>query len=268
MRRGSPYLAALAALLVGCAAQLKVQGWRAAPTPLGDARRLTVIKMEGSPSGRERVVRQLVGLAREGGYFTAQDRSDERAGAPAPGEVLLAINVAQLRAQLSERTQDVTQSGIKTEQRERHFIANADLEISAVDAAGTTRVDRKPYAGRAEAQSEEEALEGAARMALFAFLAEVSPVAEERYLQLDEDDEGQRALLAQAKGGELANAIAGLEAYVAGAPDNAPGHYNLGLLLDADGQCARALPHYQRAAQLSGKRLHREAAAGGERRCR
>ncbi len=257
--------AVLLLLGTGCATTLKVSGWRPAPVPVGAARSLQVIRFVGTESGRERVVRQLVTQARAGGHFTAQDRSEDGATQGGGDVLALSLELVDLRATSNAALKDTTEHGVKTERLEGYFVGTAGLRISAADPSGR-EVLSKRYDGRVEAGTEEDALEGAAKMAVFAFLTEVSPVQVDRYVKLDEDDDGQRDLLESAKRGELERAIEGLEAYSARAPENASAHYNLGLLLEAQGAYARALEHFQRAARASGKPLHRDAATACERR--
>jgi tetratricopeptide (TPR) repeat protein len=245
-------LLAVGFVLSACAPRLYVNVLRPAPVNLGAAKRLLVISADGRLDARERVMRELMSQTNGAGYFTVTERPG---GQPAAGEVALSLNVLEYGA-----TPD------PTSEKHTGFIGKVVLAVTATDANGRAVVTGKQYVGNLTGDGgEEDALSASTHLAVAALLDDLTPSFARQAIELDEEDEAQRPIVKLARRGDLKGATAAERELLQGAP-TAAAAFNLGALLDAQGEYGEALQFYDQALQLGSKALYVETRGACARR--
>jgi tetratricopeptide (TPR) repeat protein len=252
---------------------------------IGAARELVLVAGEGRRSAREFIGEALVRGARGQGYFTVTDRSAEglsvrvagqRASveggtlALTPEQAGLRIDVLEWNAQRDvEAIRRLDPAGKESVEEVPVMRGNALLAITLFDPSGRAILAETEYEGWASVAPDaprDQAIEQAACAALASFLQDVTPRSVVQRVRLDDEDEGQEAILATAASGATAQAARDLEAYLAERPNNAAAAYNLAVLREAMGDFQPALELYDRALALGSKDYYVRARAGCARR--
>lgn len=290
----------LGLLCGGCAPTVRVTVLQPAPVNLGQARRLSVVQAEGHPDARVRVLEELLKQIRADGFFSAQDQSAEgmnvrvlgdrvevtggRSPSQTPDEVRLRIDVLDwdarpglrpvTRSEKQEEKDAGAQEGPKPGAREAQrwapvLAAKVVLGVTAFNAQGRALLAGRAYEGRAEApegSAAEPTLRQASKEAVGRLLRDITPRYVVRTLRLDDEDEQQRPIIKLAEGGNVVVAAEELRRYVQTNPLRGSAHYNLAVLLDAQGRYTEALDEYAAALRLSTKAYYVAAKAGCARR--
>lgn len=286
LRKSSLVVLALASTLSsGCATTVSIRSMQPGAVPVGPARELVLLGGEGRRSAREFVGQTLVQQCRTMGYFKLSDRSSEghrvhvagqhatiEGGALAlgPEQAGLWIDVLEWNAARDE--EEVTHSsptGKTVVERVPVMRGNVLLAVTLFDPSGRAFLAETEYEGWASIAPErprEEAIEQAACDALADLLREITPIQVTTRVRLDDEDEGQEAILDTAAAGATAQAARDLEAYVQQNPHSASAAYNLAVLREAQGDFQGALDMYDRALALGGKDYYARARAGCARR--
>lgn len=297
MNRATRWIAAAALIAAsGCSTMpaipgiggksVTVEGVEAALPELGSTRHLVLLEGEGRGSAQQAVFRQIARQARATGYFTVQDRTREG------HEVVIVGRRADLDG--GRRKMPRGQAGVKvaildwrshreaqavTREREdgdtvtevvpfRH--GSVVLEISLFDENGEAHLAQAEFEGFAEGEvsklSRQIVLERAAREAVARFLEAITPRWVASDVPLDVDDPEQQPILETAEAGAIDRAASQATRYVQQNPGSASAHYNLAVLLDAQGDYEQAMAMYDRAVRLGGKAFYAESRAGCARR--
>jgi tetratricopeptide (TPR) repeat protein len=237
-------LLAVGLVLSACAPRLYVNVLRPAPVSLGGAKRLLVTAANGRLDARERVLHELMSQTNGAGYFTVIDRA---AAQPAAGEVALNVSVLEYGA-----TPD------PTSEKHTGFVGKVVLGVTATDATGRALVAGKQYRGNITGGGgEEDALAASTHQAVAALLDDITPSFVRQAIDLDEDDDAQRPIVKLARQGDLKRAVSEERELLQRAP-TAAAAFNLGALLDAQGEYAEALTFYDQALKLGPKELYAE----------
>jgi tetratricopeptide (TPR) repeat protein len=274
---------AFSTLGAGCAPTLSFISYEPGMIEPRGARRFVIVDGEGKVRAREHVA-DILADELHGGWFKVKDRSDERiklvltdkratlvpddARGIGEDDMWLRADVVDWRIGAGV-DQSTTQDG-KTVLTPV-VRAEVVLQLSIADDDGRLLMREQEFAGAAEAPVgpallERDLLEQAARQAVRQFVANVEPRRLSWKLQLDDSDDGQKVIIAGAKDGAIATARKALERYVKRAPNNAAAHYNLAVLLDAQGASRKALDHYDAAIELGAQDFYFAAREGCSRR--
>ena len=272
----------------GCVSMLTLNVLQPAPVNFGAAKRLSVVQSEGRRSAREVLIADLMKQVRSGGYFTGADRSEEGITVKVAGRNVLLTGGAQPQAKdeiyvridvlewtsesgtttISESYTEGTGKEKKTLTRKREVPAHVGkvlLGITASNQKGKALLAEKEYTGASSVEKSKgdaaSATETAGRSALALFLAEITPRTVKKQVRLDDEDAGQKPILAVAKKGNLAQAVTEMTAYRAQNPKNPSAAYNLAVLLDATGDYEAAMPAYTEACSQSTKDFYVTAKA-------
>ncbi|HEX6885917.1 MAG TPA: tetratricopeptide repeat protein [Planctomycetota bacterium] len=269
----------------GCATTVSIRSMQPGAVAVGPARELVLLGGEGRRSAREFVGQALVQQCRTMGYFKLSDQSAEGhsvhvAGHQAsiqngsltlgPEQAGLWIDVLEWNAARDE--EEVTHTsptGKSVVERVPVMRGNALLAVTLFDPSGRAFLAETEYEGWASVRPDaprEEAIEQAARNAIATLLREITPVQITTRVRLDDEDEGQEAILDTASAGATAQAARDLEAYVQQNPHSASAAYNLAVLREALGDFHGALEMYDRALSLGSKDYYSRARAGCARR--
>jgi len=278
-------LALVLPLASGCATTVAIRSMQPGAVAVGPARELVLLGGEGRRSAREFVGQVLVQQCRTMGYFKLTDRSSEGhsvhvAGnhatiqdgslALGPEQAGLWIDVLEWNAARDE--EEITHSsptGKSVVERVPVMRGSVLLAVTLFDPSGRAFLAETEYEGSASVAPDrprEEAIESAACDALADLLREITPVQVTTRVRLDDEDEGQEAILDTASAGATAQAARDLEAYVQQNPHSASAAYNLAVLREALGDFQGALDMYDRALSLGGKDYYSRARAGCARR--
>jgi tetratricopeptide (TPR) repeat protein len=253
--------------LAACAPGLRVKVLEPAQVNLGAANRLSVVQSEGRRSAKEFVLQELAQQARNGGYFQLQDRTEEgislkvagRTGqmmamsgeAPAQSRDEVALRVDVIEWDADRETREVTKN--KKKEKETFYRGKVLLAVSALNASGRAVLAEKEYEASYEDEDEDDALEQAARRAIWGLLSDITPHYADKHIRIDEDDQGQKPILEVAKAGNMDRAIADMRGYLSQNQGNAAAAYNLAVMLDATGHYDEALDLYTKAISMASK---------------
>jgi len=270
-----------AVFAVGCATTVKVTSIEPGAVNLGAAKSLALLQGEGRRSARETVFQDLMNLARTQGYYQITDRTEEGikvtvAGrkvtvdgdkkGPQPGEMYLRIDVLNWDARRDTKEKEVTDAAGKTKTITKVLTTGkASLAVTLFDKDGNAILAEKEYEGRFETEDkdmmEEAVIKSAGTDAIMRLLKDITPRRVVRNVRLDEDDKAQKPMLEAAEKGNIAEAKADLEKYVAANPNNAAAAYNLGVFIEASGDYDAALAKYDQALKLGTKDYYVKARA-------
>lgn len=274
---------ALSTFGAGCAPTLSFISYEPGIIEPRGARRFVIVDGEGKVRAREQVS-DILADELHGGWFKVKDRSEEHiklvltdkratlvpddARGIGEDDMWLRADVVGWRIGAG-----VDQSQTKDGKVVLTPVVRAEvvLQMSIADDDGRVLMREQEFAGAAEAPVgpallERDLLETAARQAVRQFVANVEPHRLAWKLQLDDSDDGQDVILEGAKDGAIATARRALERYVKRNPNNAAAHYNLAVLLDAQGAARKALGHYDEAIDLGARDYYFSAREGCSRR--
>jgi hypothetical protein len=227
--------------VTGCAPKLYVNVLRPAAVNLGPVKKLTVVQTDGRLDARARIVRELIAQANTSGYFTVVEQAG---AAPGPDDIALSLTVLEYTA-----TPD------PSSEKHSMFIGKVVVAVTATDAKGHAFVTAKPYKGNVSSDSgEDDALAASSRMAVTTMLEDFTPAFARQAIELDEEDLTQQPVVELARRGDVKGAIA-REREMIKTP-TAAGAFNLGALLDSQGEYAEALGFYDQAIKLQMKELY------------
>lgn len=297
-------LFSLLLLGLGCAPSAMTTVLQPAPVNIGAARRLAVLQVEGSPDLCPFVVQELINQCFVNVFFTVQDRTGEgltvtvsgsraqvSGGAgPAlkPDEVGLRIEILGASATQEERVvtrswverrvekdaageEKVTSIPHRSAKQGQVLASHVTLGVTLFDASGEALLAGRacegsavtPLEGPADAQARTRAVKQAARSAVARLLADITPRRVQVLLPFDEEDPRQQPTLRIALN-DLGFAIREQRRFAHEHPESASGHYNLGVMLDAQGHYDEALEEYDAAIRLKPQQRYertREACA-------
>jgi hypothetical protein len=286
------YIALLGLLAAGCGpTMLQVRVMEPGEVNFGAARRLSVVETSGRRSAREQLITEIQSQARSAGHWQVTDRTEEGitvkvagrsvnvTGAKTPqgeDEVFLKFEVLEWQSapgtktiseQVSVTKQDpkTGKSYSTTETRQRTVnttIGKALLGVTAADARGRALLAETEYQANGDGASDSAAVASAAKAVVSKFLADVTPRSVVATLRMDDDDKGQKPIIAVAKAGNFVQAADEMRAYLGRNPSNPVAQYNLAVLLDACGKYQEALDLYTQAAQGSNKAFYSQSKAG------
>jgi tetratricopeptide (TPR) repeat protein len=236
----------------GCAPRLYVNVLRPAAVNLGPAKTLAVTQIEGRLDAREVVLRELDAQINATGYFTVSERTD----APVlPGETALRLTVLEYSA-----TPDPASD------KHAGWIGNVALAATLTDTNGRVVMNAKEYRNNSRSDGgQQDALGLTTRMAVSALLEDITPSFVRQAIALDEEDVAQRAIVDRARQGDIKRAIEDERDLLGRAP-TAAAAFNLGALLDSQGEYAEALKLYDQAIQQQMKELYVETRGACARR--
>lgn len=275
-------LLGLSVLGSGCMQMLTIESLEPGPVNIGAARSLVIVAGEGRRSAREAVFGQLVAGARQTGYFTITDRSEEGiqvniAGrtatamgptfVPSPSELYLKIDVIEWDTARDTNTATDAQGRSTTT-----MVTNARvlLAVTLFNAQGIASLAETEYQGGAQSANPNDPqdwlLQQAAGVAVGRLLSDLTPRRVARRVQLDDSEDALKPILDTAVRGNLARAASDLQQYTSMNPNSAAGAYNLAVVLDAMGQYQQAMTWYDRALQLGNKSYYSSARAECARR--
>jgi tetratricopeptide (TPR) repeat protein len=269
------------AVVSGCAPKLYVNVLKPAGVNFGPAKKLSVVESQGRRSARETVIQELVNQARSASYFTVSDRSEEGItvkvagrnvevsggkGPPqSPDEIGLRIDVQEWSANKDTQTQRDAKGNIT--RTYSVYAGKVVLGVTAFAANGKTFIAEKEYKGQFNSEnSEDDAINGAARQAVAMLLGDVTPSYVRQAVQLDDEDQSQKPIIEMARNGDLARATQEERAVVEKNGTSPSALYNLGVMLDAQGLYKEALEFYDRAIKLKSVDLYIDAKAECARR--
>jgi len=284
-RPAAPLLALAASLSFGCTTSMSIRSLEPGAVHVGSTNHLVILAGEGRRSAREFVNMEVLRQSRARGYFSAADRSEEglevrvagRRATVEGGDFALEADQAGLRIDVLEwvgyRDEDEVRG---TDEAGKEYVelvqvlrGNVLLALTLFDATGRAFLAEAEYEGWATGPVDaprEEVIERAAASAVAGFLGDVTPVHVVTRVRLDEEDEGQKPILATARGGAVALAARDMRAYFEAHPMSASAAYNLAVLLEATGDFVAALEMYDTALSLGGKDYYAAARAGCARR--
>ncbi|MEZ5962651.1 MAG: tetratricopeptide repeat protein [Planctomycetota bacterium] len=278
---------ALCTLATSCVTTIPVRSRQPGPVAIGAADQLTLVKGEGRRSAREVVVQEVQQQARANGYFTVQDRSEDPifvrvAGGHVTiddqakqlnGDSVRGVKIDVLEWNGSQGTRDVESKDAKgkvTTQRVDVQVGKVLLAVTLFDTQGRAYLGETEYEGTFETQdmktARDDVVAAAARAAVARLMHDITPVEVVTRVRLDDDDEGQQAIVATAKAGNLAQAARDARTYVEANPNTPSAAYNLAVLLDAMGSYEEALAYYDQALGGSNKDYYTAARAECARR--
>ena len=260
-RAAAPFAAALPVALAACTPSLSVDPWRAPPLDVGRARALVVVAGEGRPRAVDAAVAAVVAEARADGWYDVDGRRD--------GDALtVVVDVTEHYASDSTDTTTVVDAQgaaqttvVVTTTATTRIVAtviapDGDVLADALELEGTAELARDA----SEPVDVDALLDASARVAARGLLDQATPVRTVVDVRLDDEDEGQRPILAQAQEGALQPALAKIRAYAA-AHDVASATYNEGAILDALGRHDEALAAYDAAILRSSKAWYAQTRA-------
>ena len=276
----------LVCVLASCTTTVAIRSTEPGRVFVGPTRHVVILDGQGRRSAREFVNLELIRRARSHGYFTVEDRSDEGfevrvAGRRAyleGGTFSVDSEAAGLRVDVLEwsGTRDreevrvYDQDGVPYYTEVPVMVGQALIAVTMFDRDGHAFLAESEYEGRFVTEDmqmpREEVIEIAAAHAIQNFLDDVTPIEVVTHVRLDEDDEGQEAILSVAKSGSIAQAADDMRRYLDANPGNASAAYNLGVFLEAMGQFQEALDSYDLALQLGYKEMYASARAQCARR--
>jgi tetratricopeptide (TPR) repeat protein len=261
-------VALLALLASACAPRLYVNVLQPAPVNLGPAKKLTVFETQGRKTARDAVLQELQLQARNNGYFTFTDRSEEgitvqftgrnvTLSAPqAPDEVGLRIDVIEWNA---DKEQEQTKDKKGNPALKDHWLGRVLLQITAFNPQGRSFIAEKEYKAQARDDNDEDAaILAAARDAVAALLEDFTPTYVQKEIRLDDEEEAQRPVIDLARSGDTPKAVESEKQLLAKSPNSAVAIFNLAVLLDAQGLYKDALPLYDQAIKLRSKDFYFE----------
>ena len=247
----SAFVAALLAM-TGCAPRLYVNVLRPAPINLGAAKKLAIIATDGRVDARDRIVRELIAQANSSGYFSVADKNGAAAAAD---EIALSLKVLEYSA-----------APEASSEKHPQFLGKVALALTATDGTGRALTTAKEYRGNVTSDSgEDDALAQSTRMAVTAMLEDVTPSFARQAIELDEEDKGQQPIVELARRGDVNGAIARERELLKGHA-TAAAAFNLGALLDSQGEYAEALTLYDESIKLQMKELYVETRGACARR--
>lgn len=284
-----PTLSALAlvCLLTGCQTTIPIRSMQPGPISVGATDHLVLLKGEGRRSAREDVAHEVVNQCRAAGQFSVEDRSEDPifvrvAGGQvqidgdatvlaAPTRAGLKIDVLDLDChEDTESVETVDAEGRRSFRNVRVRRGKALIAVTLFDGHGRAFLAEREYDGQVESRdlqaNREDLQRDAMRMAVMQFLGDITPREVVTHVQLDDEDEGQVAIIETAKAGNIAQAAADAESYANANPRNPAAAYNLAVLLDAMGDFERALTWYDTALRLGTKDFYTTARAQCARR--
>jgi hypothetical protein len=263
--------------LVGCVPRIAITTYAPAKYNLGRANQLSLVQSEGRRSAREFVLAEIASQGRAAGRFTVRDRSEEgitvkvagrivqvSGGSGAPqGEQEIGLRVDVLEWGATPNTTSSTDRNGKTTSTTM-LTGKVMLGVTAFNAAGKAILAETEYPGRFElaqnGTSEDMVIQAAARMAVAQLLADITPVAQTRQVELDNSEEAYKPILETVKAGAMEKAMQDARDYVA-KNNSGPANYNLAVFLDAAGKYEEALATHDKAIALGSKPLYVNARA-------
>lgn len=270
-------LSSAALLGTGCAAKLAIQTLEPAPINLGKSTEIAIVHTEGRRSARETLINEFVKQARERGHFQVVDRSEEGMTAKIAGrnvtieggESGLTDSQWGIRFDVLEWTAD-RESETKTNAEGKSvkvttYTGTVLLGVTIFDGNGKAVAAEKEYEGvysdSDKDASKDSVTDAAATVVVNKVLADITPKPVTRRVQLDEDDEAQKPIIATAQNGSIAQAAADMKTYFESNPNNAGAAYNLAVFTDAMGDYDEALALYDKALSLGNKDFYSSARA-------
>jgi hypothetical protein len=260
---------ALGAALVGCAPTLVVTRAHA-PVVDADSIRRVAVQVKGSPS----LVRGLKetlsrSLAETGRFELVPVQEDGTPQGPIDGWVRAEAEQASVSGGQSGRT---LQHGAAQSDTETRVIVEVAFELVKTD--GTVMAKRRhdamksaagprtdPLAARVfQDATEERLVRDATDECVREFVKELVPAERTDRFELV-DDGALKEPVQRALAGDRAGAQAAIESHLTLHPDDAAAHYDLGVLLEAQGELDSARRHYERATALAKKPLYEKALA-------
>lgn len=259
----------LGAALAGCAPTLVVTRARAPVVEAGALRRVAV-QVKGSPSLARGLKEMLTrSLAETGRFELVPVQDDGTPQGPLDGWVRADVEQASVSGSQAGRA---LEHGAPPSDTETRVIVEVAFEL--VKADGTVVAKRRhdamksaagpradPLAARVfQDATEERLLRDATDECVREFVKELVPAERTDRFELV-DDGALKEPVQKALAGDRAGAQAALESHLTLHPDDAAAHYDLGVLLEAQGELDSARRHYERATALAKKPLYEKALA-------
>lgn len=268
-------------LFTACTSSLPIKTLEPGAVNLGATKQLDIVSGEGRRSARETVYNKIIEQARQRGYYTVADRSEEgievkiagrnvtlEGGEKGIDEGVVGLRIDVLEWDSKQKTETVTKTdskGREYSQDVRLIEGEVVLAVTAFDKDGKTYTAEKEYVGKYQSSdrntSEDTAIDAAAGDAVRRLLADITPREVTRKVRLDDDEEAMKPFIETAQAGNIAQAITDLKAYRESNPNSSAAAYNLAVLTDASGDYDAALALYDQAMSLGNKDFYSPARA-------
>lgn len=286
-----PYLTAFTALAVlfteSCAPGISLTRVRPAPHNLGAARRVAVLELVGPPEALGVVWAEMSQQIVGGGWFqlyasppamhtallsvdpALEGVESTRPAVPVSADLFIVAHVTRWDYDEARSTEKTREDGKEVHRHFRQGHAGTGLDVQLIDAA-TGRIVYSREVGASEYGPKYEAGHGstnpadllrrACAAAVGDFLGTVTPRTTVEKMVLDDSEKSLEEGVALCKSGQLEAAMRSFQRVLDESHATSAGAtYNLGVLLEAQGEHAKAEERYRQAIGLQPKDIYRDA---------
>lgn len=255
-----------------------VRQLEAAQYNVGATPEVAVVEVEGGRRDlQDAVVEALIKSSREGGFFIVEDRKAEgirfdiRDGQPlltgkqvSTGENDVFVKVTVLDSYAEDGyKRETRKTGLFNSEEEIVEVVETKMLVAfTVMTADELLMDQKEYMGTAKWRLGEQPSDKrtrydyAAAEAARLFLDDITPRYAEAKIKMDNSDEAQLEIIKSVGKGRAKEAEPLLRQYVAQHPNSASAWYNLGVVMDAQGEYEEALGYYDKAISMGGQSFY------------
>lgn len=297
MPRRLSLAAALAvfALATACSPGIHITRYRPAPYNLGATRKVALLNIQGPPQAMGVVSSELSRQIIRDRYFQLYNTQPQTISVvvlpgativqnidtvrtAVPAEVYVSAFVTRWDYAENEVTEEVqAENNVKYLRKLRVPYASVAFQAQVIQAATGRVVVMREYAGHHEGPRYEpgrehprvhpgEVLRHAAARAVDHFLNSITPATVNEKIVLDDEDKAVEPGIELCKKGALDAAMQAFEKVLAQNPSSAPATYNIAVLLESQGDYARADEMYRKAFGLQPKELYTRALQNMQRR--